>query len=125
MGGIIDERQGAKSPESQRRQKIANSEKGRQKGEGEEAGEEAGGEVGKKEIDAPQGGAVRRIYSRCSPFCPLNHHLCALRCSAFVVQQMFARLLHLAASRIEPVCAVLFNFSLSREYKREYARNND
>lgn len=62
-----------------------------------------------------RGGVLRRIYSRCSPFCSRNHHLCALRCSAFVQGQMCARMLHLAASRIEPVCAVFFNFSLSRE----------
>lgn len=70
----------------------------------------------RKRPAAHRGGVLRRIYSRCSPFCSRNHHLCALRCSAFVQRQMCARLLHLAASRIEPVCAVFFNFSLSREY---------
>lgn len=79
----------------------------------------------RKERDRPHTGValLRRIYSRCSPFCSHNHHLCALRCSAFVQRQMCARLLHLAASRIEPVCAVFFNFSLSRECTARVRKN--
>lgn len=53
------------------RQKIANSEKGRQKGGGEEAGGR-GGEVEKKEIGAHQGGVEYEGYIHgVHPFVPL------------------------------------------------------
>jgi len=107
--GIIDERQRAKSSESQRKE----DKRSRIVKKGGEEGEK-GVKWGKKEIGrAPGWHTTKDIYSQCSPFCSRNHHLCALRCSAFVQRQMCARLLHLAASRIEPVCAVFFNFSLS------------
>lgn len=92
MSGIIDERQRAKkSGESQRREDKRSRivKKGQQKSTTEERRWK--GSRKEKEISARQGGVVRKIYSRRSPFCPLNHHLCALRCSAFVARRRCAR----------------------------------
>lgn len=79
MGGIIDERQGeqkVRRESTKGRQKIANCEKGGQKS-GRRAGDREGRKVGKKEIGAFQGGVLRRIYSRCSPFCVPLITICA------------------------------------------------
>lgn len=104
-----------------RDKRIANSEKGRRKGGGEEAGGR-GGKVEKKEIGAHRGGVVRRIYSRCSPFCPLNHHLCALRCSAFVVAADVARGCCISLHRESNRFVRFYLISVYRESTRGNAR---
>lgn len=112
MGGIIDERgerererENKKSGEShERKTKDRESWKRTAKGRQKRRKEEVKKKEGKRKRSrlAHQGGVIRRIYSRCSPFCPRNHHLCALRCSAAHYSfcgRCARELLHLAASR--------------------------
>lgn len=71
MGGIIGERRRKKSKESTKK-KTKDRELWKRA-----ARREGGKRTGNEKKEARRGG-VRRIYSRCSPFCSRNHHLCAL-----------------------------------------------
>lgn len=80
----------------------------------------------RERLAAPRRGGVRRIYSRCSPFCSRNHHLCALSDAAHSLAAADVRgcciALHRESNRFVRFCLIS---DIAREDEKEREKEGE